>query len=153
MNIVKYIEENSKIQNKKIINALCILQQKETKENCNKDKNDCNICICNVYIGYFTSNDKNYKRNVHKYLTIKYIRYLCIKLVRGSINFLPSLGSRGVNAPNWKYNIMLHSRSYLEKMLYTNFLSARLTSLMHEMSQIEQILYAKYSINNSTKCQ
>lgn len=28
--------------------------------------------------------------------------YLCIKLVNGSINFLPSLGSKGVRAPNYK---------------------------------------------------
>lgn len=84
--------------------------------------NNIYILYINLYIECFTSNDKNYKHNVRKYLMIKYIRYLCIKLVRGSINFLPSLGSRGVNAPNWKYNIMLHSRSYLGKILCTNFL-------------------------------
>lgn len=37
------------------------------------------------------------------------MKYLCIKFVRGSINFLPSLGSSGVNAPNWKYNCNLRN--------------------------------------------
>ena len=32
---------------------------------------------------------------------------LLIKLVRGSINFLPNLDSKGVNAPNYKKDIYL----------------------------------------------
>lgn len=46
-------------------------------------------------------NDWNYKFTsiIFRYLRV-YIQYLCIRLVRGSISFLPSLGSKGVSAPN-----------------------------------------------------